>query len=67
MSRTGGSATGSLVKSDLIGALPPVGYLDRSEGVMLAKKFILWSVVVLTGLLLLGYLALRVPLPWGPR
>jgi hypothetical protein len=34
---------------------------------MRAKKFILWSVIILAGLLLLAYVALRVPLPWGQR
>jgi hypothetical protein len=29
MSRTGGSATGPLVNASAIGALPPVGYLER--------------------------------------
>jgi hypothetical protein len=29
MSRTGGSAGASLVMSGVVGALPPVGYLDR--------------------------------------
>jgi len=30
MSRTGGSATEPLVKASVVGALPPVGYLERS-------------------------------------
>ena len=29
MSRTGGSAGASLVMAKVLGALPPVGYLDR--------------------------------------
>jgi len=29
MSRTGGSASAPLVKANVIGALPPVGYLER--------------------------------------
>ena len=29
MSRTGGSAGVSLVKAGVLGALPPVGYLER--------------------------------------
>jgi len=30
---------------------------------MIAKRFILWSVAALFGLLLLGYMVLRMPLP----
>ena len=29
MSRTGGSAAGPLVRAGVLGALPPVGYLER--------------------------------------
>ena len=33
MSRTGGSATGLLVMTNAVGALPPVGYLERRNNV----------------------------------